>query len=356
MNKLFDHKLWVILMSPFSLLYKWVMQFRNYLYDIEHKHTFDFDNLIISVGNLSVGGTGKTPMVEYLIRFLQEEHAQLALTTLSRGYGRKSKGFILADETANAQNIGDEPFQMYQKFKPAIDVSVCEDRVLAVPSILMEKPENDIVLLDDAFQHRSIKPDFSIVLSDYARPFYEDYVLPSGLLREGRKGINRADALIFTKCPQDLSHQEMNKMKEKASKYFKKEAIYFSGIQYDTISSNLDRPINKKLVVLTGIANPSVMLEYLESDFEVVKHFNFPDHHQFTLKEVEEVTAYAANHKADVICTEKDWVRITSDKKLEEVMGERLFYLPMMVQFLEGEEAFEKQLNDLISSQVKSAN
>ncbi|MBL0766512.1 tetraacyldisaccharide 4'-kinase [Marivirga atlantica] len=356
MNKLFDHKLWAILMSPFSLLYKWVMQFRNYLYDIEHKAIFDFDNLIISVGNLSVGGTGKTPMVEYLIRFFLKKHPDLAVTTLSRGYGRKSKGFMLADAETNAKSIGDEPFQMYQKFAPAIDVSVCEDRVLAVPSILMEKPGNNVVLLDDAFQHRSIKPNFSIVLSDYARPFYNDYVLPSGLLREGRKGINRADVLIFTKCPQGISQQEMRSMQKKASAYFKKEAIYFSGIQYDLVSSKLDRTIKRKIVIVTGIANPSVMLEYLESDYEVVKHFNFPDHHQFTEKEIDEVNAFATANHADVICTEKDWVRIISDKQLENVLGDKLFYLPMMVQFLEGEEALEKQLNGLINNQDKTTN
>ncbi len=350
MIKLFKYKVWVYLMAPFSLIYKWVMQLRNHLYNIAHKPAFEFDNLVIAVGNLSVGGTGKTPMVEYLIKFFISQKQNIPLTTLSRGYGRKSKGFIMADDQTNATEIGDEPYQMYHKFDSLINVAVCEDRVLAVPSILLEHPENKVILLDDAFQHRSIKPNFSIVLSAYSRPFYNDYVLPSGLLREARHGINRADILIITKCPENLKKQEMEAIKQRASKYFQKPAIYFSGIRYDEIRSKLTRNMKQKVVALTGIAQPAVMVNYLAQSFEVAKHFDYPDHHQFTLKEMETINEYATQQQADILCTEKDWVRIISNDSLHQLVKDKLFYLPMMVQFLEGEQALLNKLSHLLVS------
>jgi len=355
MSKLLENPFLQILMAPFSLIYKWVMQFRNHLFNIGYKPVFEFDQLIISVGNLAVGGTGKTPMVEYLVRFIRENYSQTALTMLSRGYGRKTKGFILAHEQSSAREIGDEPFQLYNKFKNAIDVAVCEDRVLAVPSILLEKPENKVVLLDDAFQHRPIKANFSIVLSSFDKPFYDDYVLPAGRLREGRKGINRADVLIFTKCPLSISNNEMNKMRQRAAVYFKKEAIYFTGIQYGKILSELKRPIKRGLVVVTGIANPALMLDYLSQEFKIIRHFNFADHHFFTVDELNHINTIAEQNNADVICTEKDWVRIMDHKSLFEILSDKLYYLPMMVQFLEGEQAIAQKLKGLLSAQNESS-
>lgn len=202
-------------MSPFSILYKWGMQLRNHLYDIEHKAVFRFDTKVISVGNLSMGGTGKTPFVEYILRYLIDKGYSNKVATLSRGYGRKSKGFRIATDEDSPKTIGDEPFQMYQKFKNEAVISVGEDRVLAIPSLLYEHPDNEIIVLDDAFQHRSVKPNFSVLLTDYNTLFYNDYVLPSGTLRESRKGAKRADVVVVTKCPVKLGKAEQEIIKQR---------------------------------------------------------------------------------------------------------------------------------------------
>lgn len=212
-------------MSPFSILYKLVMQFRNHLYDIEYKAVFHFNTKVISVGNLSMGGTGKTPFVEYILRFLIEKGYSNKVATLSRGYGRKTKGFRIANNEDSPKTVGDEPFQIYQKFRNEAVVSVGEDRVLAIPSIIYEHPENEIIVLDDAYQHRSVKPNFSILLTDFSSLFYDDYVLPSGTLRESRKGAKRADVVIVTKCPLDLGKTEQEKIKERIEKYSDKEVF-----------------------------------------------------------------------------------------------------------------------------------
>lgn len=337
-------------MAPFSLLYKGVMKFRNYLYDIGNKPVFEFDNLVISVGNLSVGGTGKTPLIEYLVRYFIKEHPSLGLTTLSRGYGRKSKGFLIANDKSTASQIGDEPYQIFRKFREYIQVAVCEDRVLAVPSILLEQPHNKVILLDDAYQHRSIKPNFSIMLSDYHRPFYKDYVLPSGMLREGRSGAKRADVIIITKCPVMLSGEDKEKIKNQISIYAPDAVVYFTGIAYAPISSSLNRDISKNVILLTGIANTSTLEQYIEKDFSIKQHFKYADHHHFKVNELNEVAKSAKLHDADILTTEKDWVRIISDSALLEEVKDLLFYQPMMVQFLGEEEQFLSQVEARIKA------
>jgi len=344
----FDSKVWQFFMAPFSLLYKWVMQFRNYLYDIEHKPAFEFDNLVISVGNLSVGGTGKTPFIEYLIRYFNKRHAGISLSTLSRGYGRKSKGFLLANNQSTASQIGDEPYQIYMKFGEHIKVAVCEDRVLAVPSILLEHPDNQVVLLDDAFQHRSIKPNFSVMLTDYHRPFYNDYVLPAGLLREGRVGAKRADVIIITKCPPELDQKHREVMQAKVNNYAPEAKVYFSGIKYGPIAPIEEQKIKNNIILLTGIANTFTLEEHLEKGFTIKDHIKFPDHHQFTVKELEEVAHKAQSYNADIITTEKDWVRIIGDPALFQTVEGRLFYQPMMVQFLGNESEFLSLLDTFV--------
>lgn len=334
-------------MSPFSLLYKWVMQFRNHLYNIENKAIFQFETNVISVGNLAVGGTGKTPMVEYIIRLLLNKGLENKIAVLSRGYGRKTKGFRIASETDTAQTVGDEPYQIYEKFKPKVNVSVGEDRVLAIPSILHEKSDTEVIILDDAFQHRSVKPDFSIVLSDYQHPFYEDYVLPAGRLRESRQGVSRADVLVITKCPSDLAEKEKEKIRNSASIYFGEKPIFFSGISYGkSTSSYLSRSIKKEIVLVTGIAHPEPLTEFLSEQYYIVKHFNFNDHHHYTANEISEIASFAEKNKADVLTTEKDWVKLSRHEAFESALKEKLFYIPMMVQFLENEKSFVQMIED----------
>ena len=187
-----------ILLFPFSWLYYLITQIRNRLYDRGLKPSVKFELPVICVGNLTVGGTGKTPMIEHLIRLLQN---RFKVATLSRGYGRATKGIRIAGPSENASTIGDEPFQFYTKFGKRITVAVGEERALAIPTILQECSDTQIILLDDGFQHRKVSPGFSILLTDYHRPFYNDFLLPSGRLRESRWGAERADVIVVTKCP-----------------------------------------------------------------------------------------------------------------------------------------------------------
>jgi tetraacyldisaccharide 4'-kinase len=339
-------------MAPFSFLYKWIMQFRNHLFDIEYKTVFEFETKIIAVGNLSVGGTGKTPMVEYLIRYFLRLGYLNKITTLSRGYGRKTRGFRLADHKDTAATLGDEPYQMHHKFKGQINVAVGEERVLAVPSILLEHPENKVIILDDAFQHRSVKPNFSICLSTYQRPFYEDYVLPSGRLREARAGVQRADILVITKCPLDISKGERETIQQSTAKYLGHKPVFFTGIQYgEIIPSKENRKVRKDIVLVSGIANSEPLVRFLEQEHTIHKHYNFADHHFYRANELQEISFYAQKHQLDIITTEKDWVKLKALTDVNAEIKENLYYVPMMVQFLGDEITFQQLLEDSLKDQ-----
>lgn len=325
------------------------MQFRNHLYDIEYKAVFRFDTKVVSVGNLSMGGTGKTPFVEYILKFLIDKGYSNQIATLSRGYGRKTKGFRLANDEDTPKTIGDEPFQIYQKFKNDAIVSVGEDRVLAIPSIIYEHPENKIILLDDAYQHRSVKPNFSILLTDFNSLFYDDYVLPSGTLRESRKGAKRADVVIVTKCPGDLGKAKQEKIKGRIKKYSDKE-VFFTSVKYEkTVATIEGCEVGMEIILVTGIAHAQKFKEHLiEQGFGIIKHFDFADHHNFTSKELAEIEKLANKEKADILTTEKDWVRLISMPETSKSFQSKLFYIPIMVQFLGDEKSFHQILEDSI--------
>lgn len=327
------------------------MQFRNHLYDIEYKPVFRFDTNVISVGNLSMGGTGKTPLVEYILRFLIEKGYENKISTLSRGYGRKTRGFRIADEQDNTKSIGDEPFQIYQKFKQKATITVGEDRVLAIPSILHEFPENEVIILDDAFQHRSVQPNLSILLTDFNALFYEDYVVPSGTLREGRIGVQRADVVVVTKCPIDLPAESQNEIRDKIKFYTNKD-VFFTSVKYERpLASQEGQELGKKIVLVTGIAHAQNFKKYLmQEGFEIIKHFDFADHHHFTSKEIGEIEIISNQDNADIITTEKDWVRFISLTELSISFQSKLFYIPIMVQFLGDEKSFHQILEDSIIS------
>src|SRR5690606_8845834 len=216
-----------MLLFPFAVIYDIITRVRNRMYDRGLKPTTSFDIPIISVGNLAVGGTGKTPMIEYLIRLIKPHHP---LATLSRGYGRRTTGLRIAGQTENADLIGDEPYQIHRKF-PDITVAVGEDRVYAVPVLLDQSPETRVILLDDAFQHRRIKPAFQILLTEYAKPFYRDYPLPSCRLRESREGASSADGVVMTKCPPSLTANEEATARASVGRYTE-SPVFFSAIRY----------------------------------------------------------------------------------------------------------------------------
>jgi tetraacyldisaccharide 4'-kinase len=338
-----------LLLFPFTLLYKLITDFRNHLYNIGYKRSFRFETNVINVGNLTVGGTGKTPHVEYLIALLKPDYK---IATLSRGYGRKTKGFILADETATAQSLGDEPLQFFRKFSSDITVTVCEDRAEAIPKILFERPATQVIILDDAFQHRPVQPDLNILLTDYKRLFYQDFPFPAGRLRESRYGAKRADAVIVTKCPADLDVREQRNISQKILKYTQKDTpVFFTSIRYQEPKGIFEQYDFKEvsqqkdftLIALSGIAQPAIFEQYLKEKYKVSKHFTFADHHNYTAKDLQKVATFWQQHRnSALITTEKDYVKIAEPHFRPIFRNIPLFYLPMEITFLDKEAAFKR--------------
>lgn len=324
------------LLAPFSLLWYLGSRLRNHLYDIGYKASIEFTVPTLSVGNLTVGGTGKTPMVEYLIRLLQHDYQ---VATLSRGYGRKTRGFRLAGPADDAASIGDEPLQMYRKFSPGTAVTVCEDRVYAIPCILTERPETNLVILDDAYQHRPLKASFSILLSDYNRPFYADWVLPAGRLREPRAGAQRADAVVITKCPTDLPVAEQEAITAAVQDYSRPDVpVFFAGLTYGELAPfGESRPERSKrrVVLVTGIAQTAPLLSYLQARYEVLEHLQFADHHAYTTRDAARMAARAQELEADLITTEKDAVKLRQAALQEQLRQVPCWYQPVEMCFLQ---------------------
>jgi tetraacyldisaccharide 4'-kinase len=325
---------------PLAVVWDVITRLRNRLYDLELKPSVAFNVPVISVGNLTVGGTGKTPMTEYLVHLL---HQRSKVAVLSRGYGRDTKGlyFVRPDEDALA--VGDEALQVVQKF-PDICVAVCEDRVYAVPHIIDRCGEDVVLILDDAFQHRRIKPGFSVLLTDYARPFYCDYLLPAGRLRESRRGAERADVVVVTKCPPDLGAAERVKIQQAIQRYAP-VPVFFSTIRYGQLQplTSHNRP-SSKVVLVSGIARPAMLEEYVMKQFTLLKHFRYRDHHRYTMKDVMEVNRFIASQKdaVSLITTEKDAVKLTAPPFREVTEQWALFVLPVTIGWLENGNEFDK--------------
>lgn len=304
------------------------MAARNKQFDTGQRRQIEFDRVVISVGNLSTGGTGKTPMIEFLIKALKD-HVKLA--TISRGYGRKTRGFRRADDVDTASTIGDEPLQFYKKFGEEVTVSVCEERILAVPSLLLDDDSLAVFLLDDAFQHRQAGRDFDIMLSDYNHPFYNDYVLPTGNLREPRNGAGRADVIIITKCPPDLNDQEKGSITQSVRIYNQLAPVYFSHISYLPIVPVFNEAkASKEIVLLTGVAKAQPIANYLGMSYDVQEHLEYPDHYSFRQRDLEDI-----RKKLDslglrtLVTTEKDMVRLLPFKNHSIFDKVDLFYLPI---------------------------
>lgn len=315
------------LFFPFSILYGWLMLVRNRQFDNGQRRQTSFDRVVISVGNLSTGGTGKTPMIEFLVNKLKDQYK---LATISRGYGRRTKGFRLASDADNAKSIGDEPLQFYRKFGQDVLVSVCEERILAIPSILMEKDDVEVFLLDDAYQHRKVARDYNIMLSDYHHPFYKDFVLPTGNLREPRRGAQRADAIVITKCP-DLSEQEKRKVIAAVKAYNDSAPIYFSQIAYKKIAPVFGvYKIPQEIALLTGVAKAQPIADHLSNSYRVLKHLEYADHYNFRSGDLDEIEkALKKIETKALVTTEKDMVRLLPFKSHSLFKAVDLFYLPI---------------------------
>lgn len=337
-----------LLLWPFAVVYDVVMNIRNKLYDLKLKPSVTFDIPVIGVGNLAVGGTGKTPMVEYLIRLLG---SQVKLAALSRGYGRKTKGFLLADSSATAKTIGDEPFQLFTKYGKEVVVAVGEERALAIPQILDQHPEVQTVVLDDAFQHRKVNTGFSILLSEYSKPFYEDHVLPLGRLREGQEGANRADVIVITKCPHTLSENEMMKMMHEVH-MFTQKPVFFSTIRYGEPVPMSDKyPVfSNEVILLSGIARPQPLKAYVEKNFKLVQHLEYRDHYNYTKRDVEKLSSVvSSNSNLSILTTEKDRVKLMSDELKSMIQELPIFYLPIEMKFIKNGKDFDMLVQDFIS-------
>ena len=342
------------LLFPFAIIYGIITFLRNFLYDKGILKSYSFDIPILAVGNLSVGGTGKTPQIEYLIRLLSSKYK---IATLSLGYKRKSTGFILANTTSNALLLGDEPFQMHQKF-PQIQVAVDSDRKNGIEQLLNQidtrgkaerseaKPE--IILLDDAFQHRKVKAGFYILLTSYDDLFFKDFMLPTGNLREYKSGAKRADMIIVTKCPKNLSELAQQVVKDTIGMDV---PLFFTYIDYDDTVYSEDKSLAVKdlesidKLLLAGIAKPEPFFAYLQNKNDIVMKFS--DHHHFSENEILEIKKKANNKP--IITTEKDFVRLKGS-----ILKEQLYYLPIKSSFISGSEIFNKTILDYVGTSTRN--
>lgn len=303
-------KLLRIISFPFVPIYYLIIRLRNLFYDAGIIKSKSYDIPIICVGNLSVGGTGKTPMVEYLINLLKGREQ---VATLSRGYKRKTKGFIIADNNASVETIGDEPMQFYSKFDE-ITVAVDADRQNGISKLI--RSGVGAIILDDAYQHRKVIAGLIILLTTYSKPYFKDYMLPTGDLREPRSGAKRADIIVVTKCPDNISEAEKIEI-TKSIKPLKHQEVFFSWVTYDDMPSDIKTDTFFTLV--TGIANPKPLIGHLKSKGFNFEHLEFKDHHNFSQSEIEHLKT-----KEVILTTEKDHMRLK-----QYLDKDRLFFLPM---------------------------
>ncbi|WP_353079351.1 tetraacyldisaccharide 4'-kinase [Flavobacterium sp.] len=327
------------LLFPLGGLY-WLITFiRNWLYDLGIFTSKSYELPVIAIGNLSAGGTGKTPQTEYIIRLLKDTYK---IAVLSRGYKRSSKGFVLANDVVTVAELGDESYQMYSKF-PEVSVAVCEDRQIGIDN-LISKSNPDVILLDDAFQHRKVKAGFYILLTAYDDLFSDDFILPFGNLRESAIGKKRANVVVVTKCPQNISELNKDEVKLKLNVNV---PVFFTSIDYDSKVFSTENSISvsdiiaTEKLILAGIAKPNYFIDYLNSGTDKV--MIYPDHHNFSEAEVSEINELSKDKI--IVTTEKDFMRLNG-----KIKSSNLFYLPIQSKFISDKEQFDA----LISNWVKS--
>ncbi len=347
------------ILYPLAFLYELGVRVRNYMFNHNVFHSQSFPLPVICIGNLTVGGTGKTPHTEYLIRMLLKENMHVGV--LSRGYKRTSKGFVWATTETAMPQIGDEPYQVKSKF-PSVHLAVDADRCHGISCMISgkEHPVPDVILLDDAYQHRYVKPGMNILLTDYNRPIYEDAMLPAGRLREPLSGKKRADIMIVSKCPSDLSRDEAGLIIEKLSPE-RDQSVFFTMLFYGNLTMTYkeyassaqaaERPLsslrkNERVILLTGIAAPEKLIRDISTYTNNIQFMRFADHHQFTEKEIKDLNALFEHSGTDsiIITTEKDATRLMSISLSKELKA-HLYTLPIEVKILfEKEHDFNNQI------------
>ena len=340
------------ILLPFSFIYGSIIWVRNKLFDKNILRAATFNFPLICVGNLAVGGTGKTPMVEYLIKMLQNKYK---VATLSRGYKRKTKGFAIADDHTTAVDIGDEPMQIHKKF-PEITVAVAEERVIGIPQLLYEKPQTQLIILDDAFQHREVKAGLNILLTDYNNLYTKDILLPAGDLRDIKSSSKRAEIIIVTKCRPDLNAEEKNEIIDEL-KPLPGQKIFFTKIEYKNLYHLFTKEIyipdaDSEVLLICGIANPDPLKKILTNEVASYELLQYKDHHIFNtndLKEIKQHFKKIKNDKKIIVTTEKDGVRLSKFEKELETFP--VYVLPMEHKFLlDGEFEFEKEILNFVKA------
>jgi tetraacyldisaccharide 4'-kinase len=340
------------LLFPVSILYGVIVWLRNWLFDKKILKSSEFNFPIICVGNIAVGGTGKTPMVEYLIRLLQDD---FNTATLSRGYKRKTKGFAIADSSTTALEIGDEPMQFHSKF-PNVTVAVGEERLVAIPNILHDKPGTNVIILDDAFQHRPVKAGLNIVLTAYNNLFTRDLMMPAGDLRDVKASMKRADCIVVTKCKPGMTTAEKDAI-VKEIKPLPRQTVFFTEIIYGTPyhlfnkqPAALDRETG--ILLVCGIANPTPLKDLLMTKFNSYDMLRYADHHIFNSDDLADIKKHFTKVQGDnkiILTTEKDAMRLY--KFEEDLKDFPIYVLPIEHHFLfNGAAAFNKTTTDFIAS------
>lgn len=352
-----------IILLPISKLYGLVIGCRNLMFDWGILKQREFNIPVVVVGNISAGGTGKTPHTEYIINALRHSYH---IGVLSRGYKRKTKGFVLATKRSTPLDIGDEPYQMYHKYIGQIVVAVCEDRCKGIDNLLEIDPEINLIILDDAFQHRYVKPKVSIVLTEFNMPIFNDYLLPYGRLRESAKALNRADIVIVSKCP-DMIKPIENRIFKNNLNLSAYQKLFFSKYVYGNliplfpdnvkVTPRLDwLDQNDTIMALSGIGNPRPFVKHLKRYKAKVKISLFPDHHYFSRKDVDAIKRKFESlqgNKRYIITTEKDAVRLINNPYFPHELKSKIFYLPISVSFDNHDESsFDETIRKLIAAKI----
>ena len=342
-----------ILLYPISWIYGVVVYIRNSLYDYKVFKSTEFEIPVISIGNITVGGTGKTPHTEYLVELLKKH---VSVATLSRGYKRKTKGFRLVEKQSHAREVGDEPLQIKQKF-PEVTVAVDENRVRGINNLLTNEANSpDAVLLDDAFQHRKVSPGINILLIDYNRPIDKDQLLPVGRLRERKYQRRRANIIIYTKCPDEITPITRRIiMKDVNLRPY--QSLFFTTMVYgqptpvfpDKMEAIIqDEELKRPVILLSGIANPAPLQQYLASKYAVIDELIFNDHHNFTPKDLSVIEERFLRYQKEnpmIVTTEKDAMRLQDEQGLPEFIQKQFYYIPLKIKFLDHEgKSFDKTI------------
>lgn len=329
-----------ILLLPFALLFGLIVNIRNWLYNKNILKSASFGLPLIGVGNLSVGGTGKSPMVEFLVLQLKDRYK---VATLSRGYKRKTKGYALASENTTAIEIGDEPMQFYKKF-PDVPIAIGEERLVAIPQLLHDRPQTQVIILDDAFQHRAVKAGLNILLTDYGNLFTRDFFLPTGDLRDSRSSYRRAEIIVVTKCPAALAAEERENILREIDPQ-KGQSVFYATIAYGipyhiTLRGTASIDAETEVLLVTGIANPKPLKNFLEERLQTYHMMHYNDHHIFSIddwRDIKKRFDSIDSQKKMVLTTEKDAMRLL--KFSAEIDGMPFYVIPIEHKFLFDEEA-----------------